>query len=128
MHSVTSNAVSKALSYSMTEHKTGKKFIDGNDIYSKTLAIGHPVGASANTSLYIADNVGYVIKVEFITTKINGDNNWQFFEQGAWGDNFDCTISYYRTAQNYLQLKYGSAYASWDFSLFITVEYTKTTN
>ena len=112
----------------MTEHKTGKKFIDGNDIYSKTLALGHPVGASASASLYIADNVSYVTKVEFITTKMNGDSNWQFFEQGAWGDGFDWTISYYRTTGNNLSIKYGSAYANWDFSLFVTVEYTKTTN
>ena len=35
MQSVTSNAVAKGFSCSTTEHKTGGKWIDGKDIYSK---------------------------------------------------------------------------------------------
>ena len=36
MHSVTSDAVSKAISYSTTEHFTGKYWIDGKPIYKKS--------------------------------------------------------------------------------------------
>lgn len=37
MHSVTSNAVSRAMSYPTEEVNTGKKWINGKDIYRKVL-------------------------------------------------------------------------------------------
>lgn len=39
MQSVTSNAVSKAMSYSTTEHFTGKYWIDGKKIYEKVVQV-----------------------------------------------------------------------------------------
>ena len=125
MHAVTSNAVADCLSYSYTEHKTGKKFIDGKDIYSRTYALSHPAN-SGDTSFLISSDLDYVTKVEFFTTKLNSPNNWQFFEQGVWGTNFDWTIAYYRTENNYLAVKYGASFAQYEFIAYFTVEYTKT--
>lgn len=38
MHSVTSNAVSKAMSYSTSEYFTGKYWVDGKKIYGRVFA------------------------------------------------------------------------------------------
>ena len=43
MQSVTSNAVAKAGSYSTTEHKTGRYWIDGKPTYEKTIVLSNLV-------------------------------------------------------------------------------------
>ena len=43
MQSVTSNAVAKAMSYSTTEHFTGKYWIDGKKIYRNVVEYTSPV-------------------------------------------------------------------------------------
>lgn len=60
MHSVTSNAVSRAISFSSTEVNTGKKWINGKDIYSKVVianfisnvAISIPISNGISASDY----------------------------------------------------------------------------
>lgn len=42
MHSVSSNAVAESLSYSTTEQKTGKYWIDGKPIYRRVINIDNP--------------------------------------------------------------------------------------
>lgn len=63
MHSVTSNAVSKAMSYSTTEKNTGKKWIDGKDIYRKIFYSdtgyidGSQVGVISDADMFVSKKI-----------------------------------------------------------------------
>ena len=125
MQSVSSNAVSKALSYSTEEHFTGKYYYDGKPIYEKVYLLQHAVGAVADDRFTISNDLDYVLNVDFVTSNIiNGSTKLQFFHQGAWGTGFDWMITYYRE-NNQLVIKYGTAYVNWNFVLQVSVEYTK---
>ena len=66
MHAVTSNAVSRAMSYSTEEVNTGKKWINGKDIYSKTYynVLNFPQSAGLT-------NVGEITKIDAVAIDVN---------------------------------------------------------
>lgn len=57
MHSVTSNAVARANSYSMTEHFTGRYWINGKPIYRKVIDFGALPNSTAKTVAHNLSNV-----------------------------------------------------------------------
>ena len=75
MQSVTSNAVSKAMSYSTTEHFTGKYWIDGKKIYRKVsiATLNQQVDTSAykNTGAPLPNNAETYIRI--ISTQRTGN-------------------------------------------------------
>lgn len=69
MHSVTSNAVSRAMSYSTTEQKTGGVWIDGKPIYRKVVDCGNaPNGSSqlvaSEYTNHNISNIGAITKLD----------------------------------------------------------------
>ena len=66
MHAVTSNAVSKSLSYSTEEKKTGGYWADSKPIYQKTYT-GLTIEASV-TTIDTLTNVSKFIRAEFLIT------------------------------------------------------------
>ena len=66
LHAVTSNAVSKSLSYSETEQKTGGKWIDGKPIYRKIVDIGALPNATTKTVAHNISNYGVFTTIKGI--------------------------------------------------------------
>lgn len=124
MHSVSSNAVAaffRKLNYLLTEHFTGKYWIDGKPIYSKTLECGALPNA---TQKYIACNIQNLERI----TKYEG------FSMNA---HYSLAIPYPSTDSSYtVEVFYNDGYLRLvtntnraDFTdTYITIEYTKTTD
>ena len=75
MQSVTSNAVAKAMSYSTTEHFTGKYWIDGKKIYRNVVEYTSPVSIYNRWGdLLTIANVNQVISVSVL--EYRSGENW----------------------------------------------------
>lgn len=72
MQSVTSNAVSRALSYSTTEANTGKTWIDGRPIYRKVLTATLQTDEQV-LNLTISNQIQSLVRVEGTLSKENID-------------------------------------------------------
>lgn len=128
MQSVTSNAIAEVRSYATTEHFTGKYYIDGKPIFERVFLLDHPENSTADINFTVNNNLDYIVKVEYMTSKINSNGNvWQFFHQGIWGNELDWAIAYFRQ-NNGLLINFGVSYAPFAFNLQVNVEYTKTTD
>jgi hypothetical protein len=129
MHSVTSNAVSKAMSYSTEEQFTGKYWLDGKKIYSKTIIYNHTANSSSNFNvpLGIANN-DLITKINYYTSLFS-NSNYQFFDKGFWDiiNNKDWVLSGFREGIRYT-FRIGSNINGYNFSLYINIEYTKATD
>jgi hypothetical protein len=111
MHSVTSNAVAVANSYSTSETLTGGKWINGKPIYRKVWVLSSPISLIVNTWVTLSEVV--ITNAEsIVTVKL----------QSEYPCDFNCTISYKH--ENYLRVLSPQA---WEVSLVI-LEYTKTTD
>lgn len=69
------NTINENLSYSTTEHKTGKKWIDGKDIYEQTFEVG--IGVTAGTWVDIVSKVSVPDIAKLITHSETWGNNEQ---------------------------------------------------
>lgn len=105
------------VNYSTTEQKTGQKWIDGKDIYFKTVEIENPVSSGTPTSINHGANVDEIVKIEGY-----GEISGVFIP-----------VTYYASA-NYYTMVYASASAvvydaKWDNTQFtklvVTIYYTK---
>jgi hypothetical protein len=123
MQSVSSNAVSKSLSYSTTEQLTGGKWIDGRPIYRRVISGSWTSGQSITVPFSMADNNVR----EF--TKIN-----LFIKAGSGGSYMS---GYYQSSNDYLNYYYGnnnffirrgSSAPPLNITYYFTIEYTKTTD
>lgn len=72
MHSVTSNAVSRAMSYSTDEVNTGKKWIDGKTIYRKVLTATLQTNEEVLT-LTVSHQIKSLVSVKGLLSKGNVD-------------------------------------------------------
>lgn len=72
MHAVTSNAVAEALSYSTSEINTGKKYINGKDIYSRTYDFGYLPNSTIKTMALSINNLEQITKIEGVANKSSG--------------------------------------------------------
>ena len=82
MHSVTSNAVSRAMSYSTSEVNTGKKWIDGKTIYRKVLVSQNTIFVDSsdykNSGAPFPDNRDLIISIDArLLIK-----NWLYYSTG----------------------------------------------
>ena len=68
------NTINDNLSYSTTEHKTGKKWIDGKDIYSKTIYVNNMADFPISTG--ITGTIEEVVKI----SAVGKDNNGNFYQ------------------------------------------------
>ena len=120
MHSVTSNAVAVANSYSITEHFTGKYWIDGKPIYRKVIDCGALPSNGQKTFQNVMSNTDKIIKITGAT------------------NNGIATISLpYSTVNSYINIYCPTktdliVEDNGDFSVYyqtyVTLEYTKTTD
>lgn len=72
MHSVTSNAVSRAMSYSTNEVNTGKKWIDGKTIYRKVLTATLQTNEEV-LKLTVSHQIKSLVSVKGLLSKENTD-------------------------------------------------------
>ena len=127
MHSVSSNAVAKALSYSTDEQFTGKYWIDGKKIYKKTIAytliqteenMSFPIPNLAKKinlygSLVLLNGVSFPVPYCFI------ERSMAFYEIYCYVESQVLHIIPFSSAGSYFGI--GSV-------LEVTIEYTKTTD
>lgn len=66
------NTINENLSYSTTEHKTGKKWIDGKDIYSKVVDVGNLPNTTGKAVAHSIQNVDYSITVKLVAKTAEG--------------------------------------------------------
>lgn len=112
MHSVTSNAVAESLSYSTTEQKTGKYWIDGKPIYRKVLIV--PTTIIADENSYKSLGVGYP------------DNADTMFPLTIF--NFSTNTFYYNSYKPIQVASSVSGGVTINAGTEIIIEYTKTTD
>ena len=122
MQSVTSNAVSKAMSYSKTEHFTGKYWFDGRKIYSKTFEFG-AVSANSRITISVSNlHIRTAIKAEGYGLTVGGDG----FMPITYPDRSVASILSYYVDRESIYIFTGTS-RSVDGG-HITLEYTKTTD
>lgn len=110
------NTINENLSYSTTEHKTGKKWIDGKDIYEQTFEVG--IGVPTGTWVDIISKVSIPNIAKLIT------------HSETWGDNEQ--INYASavgiTPNSSAIIRYPGADTASVTLQTISLEYTKTTD
>lgn len=117
------NTINENLSYSTTEHKTGKKWIDGKDIYSKTVDCTILDSVDARTPHNIS-NLNEIIKIEGKSLAYNGQTRpIPFVYHGTLS--WSCGIVVDATD---IVLEAGSDFYAYHKTATITLEYTKTTD
>lgn len=116
MHSVTSNAVSKAMSYSAEEQFTGKYWIDGKPIYRKCYS-----GQVTETTQTISHGLGSTVR-DVIDIKAVIKTQGLFMPSGYYYDNTH-NVSIYVNAGNFVLV---NTYTGGEYK--IVFEYTKTTD
>ena len=120
MHSVTSNAVSRATSYSTDEVDTGKKYINGNNIYSKTYDFGYLPNSTTKTMSLNIDNLEQITKIKGVANKSSGIAiPLPFINISNLSYSVQLSIS-----QNNIEVQTGFNYS--EYFARITIEYTKT--
>ena len=118
MQSVTSNAVAKAMSYSTIEHKTGKKWIDGKDIWSKVITISF-----INSNIQSAQNFPHGITgLDKIVNYFGNCEITNAKRPFPYSDSLVCNLNSYNNTDIYLYCCYQVS------NLEFTLEYTKTTD
>lgn len=111
------NTINENNSYSTEEHPTGAKWIDGKPIYERVIEYGDGTTALAqDTAITILDNVSIAKIIKWSGTAVY-DNNVDY----ALPNN--ATIIY----NNHTNITY-SEHAMQSKKLYITIEYTKTTD
>lgn len=110
---VDANGAISGVAYSTTEHKTGRKWIDGKDIYERTIELA--ITSLEDSSVVIANNIDYVETLV--------DSNFTVQKSNVKGCERGCA---YVSANNELKLH---VIERWKDILTsqITIQYTKTT-
>ena len=114
------NTINENLSYSTTEHKTGKKWIDGKDIWSKT--IYSTTGYANDVTILDDSNIAKITKVEHYASDIAG-----LIYQSPYNDGSG-NFSYLLIGSNTLKTRKGGIFLNSNFPTHTIVEYTKTTD
>ena len=109
--------------YSTTETKTNKVWIDNKPIYRKVYKFTNPSTSSPGYNLDI-NNLGDITHISFI-----GDynyNNYRYRRESTYfasNDYMNCFIR-----DNTIQLRFESNFRAGINTLYVTLEYTKTTD
>ena len=113
------NTINENLSYSTTEHKTGKKWLDGKDIYSKTIDCGVLPNSTTKNVAHGINNLKKVIKSEGYSDNNAGTHIPVPYVSGnPLAISVDTTNIIIQTSGNYTNF----------VNTQITLEYTKTTD
>jgi len=117
LHAVTSNAVSEAISYSTTEHFTGKYWIDGKKIYAITIPF-----TMTDTETYKNIDTSSLGIQETLKYEIIGNSFRAYYETDT------DKLRAWRYSAQYMQVYCGSQYPTRPFSANLYLEYIKTTD
>ena len=123
MQSVTSDAVSRALSYSMNEVFTGKYWKDGKKIYSKTIDCGALPNATTKVIAHNIINLARFIKIEIISTTSNNNTVMLPYVSPS---SLTAQVGFSVNATN-IEIRSASDYRTYEFT-DCTLEYTKQTD
>ena len=107
--------------YSTTEINTGTTWLDGKDIYSKTIQLNH-ISGSNYTSLGLS-NVDSYVYYEF---KLTSDNSSDSVTSATHTSDTDYIRVFIKESNGTVQWRLGTGNPVW--SGYITVFYTKTTD
>ena len=122
MSPVTSNAVADCLSYSTTEQPTGGKWIDGKPIYRRV--VHTTITASGHT--LIADpsswNISQFTNIDVISKSSTGTQSVQYYYDTD--DFMRCFIA----TSGKVDVEVGSNFPARPIEIWVTLEYTKTTD
>lgn len=119
MHSVSSNAVAKSLSYSTQEVKTGGTWIDGKPIYRKCWLSA--TNWANDTTIGTIQNMGTVVNIIDVTSFSGGGNYVNY------GNDSQSVALTYVTNAGAVVVKRVGGFAN-NFPSRVIVEYTKTTD
>jgi hypothetical protein len=114
------NTINDNLSYSTTEHKTGKKWIDGKPIYSKTIDFGALPNAMLKTVNFTANNIDKITKIDAVANS----SNYSLPLPYASIDNTEIVRLYVNKSGEVAITTSGDLTP---YSATVTIEYTKTT-
>lgn len=108
--------------YSTTQEvKTGKKWIDGSDIYVKCFSGNVGSGTAVNFTI---NNVAKLIDYGGFTKFVDGSGVWQFSVNSTYGDNTQNAIRIVKPpTANRITMQVGTNLSNRDYEVFI--EYTK---
>ena len=111
--------------YSTDEIDTGKKWIDGKHIYSKTIIVNRTSGSSLSYHITFdsTGNVNTIINVIGIAKK--GNMAWPFYRVN---DNDQYRYYIYNYSKGEIEVSTGSNYPGDTHTANITMYYTKTTD
>lgn len=112
------------ISYSTTEQNTGQKWVDGKDIYQKTIYYAGGTSGGTYTIPHNILNLGDVIKCEGFCGDANGDNPHMVIPRIA-PDNANFGFSAINDTN--ILFTYASLWSSRLIDLYITIQYTKST-
>lgn len=107
--------------YSTTEHKTGKKWIDDKDIYSKTIDVKTLMSNNQNLTVDFVCDV--LLTVHGYAKKSNASIQIPYMS----GDGASLVSVYYDNANSKLHIQCGGDFTSYNGEAYITLEYTKAT-
>jgi hypothetical protein len=108
------------MSYSTSEVNTGKKYINGKDIYSKTYDFGYLPNSTTKIMALNIDNLEQITKIEGIANKSSGISiPLPFINLSNLSYGVGLSIS-----QNSIEVQTGYNYS--EYFARITIEYTKT--
>ena len=115
------NTINENLSYSTAEHKTGKKWIDGKDIWSKVL---QETFISSGTIDVSALNIDHLVDLKGDLTNSYND---QIFMNSTFADSNTVASVTYNTGRKEITM-FSTATRTENRPVIITLEYTKTTD
>lgn len=105
--------------YSTTEHKTGRKWINGKDIYSITLDVKTLMTANQNSTIDFVCNT--LLTVHGYAKKSTATIQIPYVS----GDGTSLITVYYDNTSSKLHVQCTSDFTSYNGEAYITVEYTK---
>lgn len=116
------DAPSGGVDYSTTEQDTGRKWIDGKNIYQKTIYYAGGTSGGTYTIPHGISNLGKVVRCDGICNDSRGDNqNMCIPRVDAEGANFGISS----VNDTNIIFSYSSLWAERLIDLYITIQYTK---
>ena len=117
------NTINENLSYSTTEHKTGKKWIDGKDIYEKVIDLGNLPNATVKQVNTNITNLAKVVSLQGVANIANTDYFFPLPLPSKTNINEVVNIYHYNSQ---IVIESGVDRSTW--TGVVTLEYTKTTD
>lgn len=115
------NTINENLSYSTTEHKTGKKWIDGKDIYQKVVDFGALPNNTSKSVAHNITNLNEITKIEGIAKGAFVGGSTVYIQLGHASNSSTEDLAIVGSDVNVTTTSDRT-----NFTAFITIEYTKT--